>query len=254
MKNGKLQLPNVTLCAMTSVRIKETIKAMQYSMRGVDYGDAVLITHRRPLFLPKGIRYKHTDKLTDIDKFNYKTIYEMGDYIDTDFALLVHYDGFVVNPESWRDEFLDYDYVGSPWPLPKPGDDISYRDPDGNLCRVGNSVGLRSKKLMDFPKKEGIEFRPDGNGWYNEDTFLCCTIRREIEAAGMKIAPLDVAKYFGHENMIPETEGITPFLFHKWYGRNAQYPNFCKPPSKIRPVLGRMKLRLLRAVGLSREE
>ena len=29
----------------------------------------------------------------------------------------------------------------------------------------------------------------------------------------MQIAPLEVAKYFGHENMIPETEGITPLFF-----------------------------------------
>ena len=127
-KNGRLQLPNVTLAAMTSVKIWETIKALQYSMQGVDYGEVVLITHRRPLFLPKQITYKHTSRLTDIDCFNYKMVYELGDYIQTDFALIVHYDGFVVHPESWRDEFLDYDYIGSPWPLPKPGRIHSYHD------------------------------------------------------------------------------------------------------------------------------
>ena len=46
----KLKLPNVTLCAMTSVRVRETIKAMEYSMKGIDFGDCVLITHRKPLF------------------------------------------------------------------------------------------------------------------------------------------------------------------------------------------------------------
>ena len=47
-----------------------------------------------------------------------------------------------------------------------------------------------------------------------------------FEAAGMKYAPLDVAKYFGHESMIPEVAGIRPFVFHKWAGTNAEYPNF----------------------------
>ena len=117
----KRKLPNVTLAAMTSVKIYETIKALVYSMQDIEFGQVVLITHRRPFSLPKGITYKHTSKLTDIDCFNYKMAYELGDYIDTDYVLLIHYDGFVVHPEKWRDEFLNYDYIGSPWPVPEPG-------------------------------------------------------------------------------------------------------------------------------------
>ena len=139
--------------------------------------------------------------------------------------MLVHYDGFIVHPELWRDEFLAYDYIGAPWPLPKEGDDTTYRDIHGNICRVGNSVGIRSKRLLDYPKKAGVPWTPE-KGWYNEDGFICCRIRHLLEAEGMRIAPLEVAKYFGHENMIPEIEGITPFSFHKWEGTNAGYPDF----------------------------
>lgn len=229
IKNGKLQLPNVTLLAMTSVKVSETIKAMEYSMRGIDFAEAVLVTHRKPWFLPKGIKYKHIDKLNDIDRFNYETVYHMGEYVDTEFALLVHYDGFVVHPEAWKDEFLNYDYIGSPWPLPKEGDITTYRDVNGNICRVGNSVSIRSKRLMEFPKKANIPWvgeELNGVTYYNEDGFICCKIRHLLEAEGMKIAPIEVAKYFGHENMIPEIEGITPFVFHKWMGTNVHYPNF----------------------------
>ena len=70
----KRKLPNVTLVAMTSVNIRATIKAMLYSMRGIEFGDAVLITHRKPFCLPKSIRYSHTDKLCNIDDFNYKMV------------------------------------------------------------------------------------------------------------------------------------------------------------------------------------
>lgn len=96
----KLKLPQVTLVAMTSVNVRATIKAMQYSMRGIDFGDAVLITHKKPFGLPKCIRYSHTDKLNNIDDFNYKMVYELGSHIRTDFALIVHADGFVVHPED----------------------------------------------------------------------------------------------------------------------------------------------------------
>lgn len=234
-KIEKLQLPQVTLVAMTSVNVKATIQAMEYSMRGIDFGDAVLITHKKPFGLPKTIRYSHTSKLTNIDDFNYKMVYELGDHIKTDYALIVHADGFVVHPEMWRDEFLDYDYIGAPWPLPKEGDTTTYRDIYGNICRVGNSAGIRSKRLMDFPKKANVPWEGEyayGKMWFYEDGFICCKIRHLLEAEGMRIAPLEVAKYYSHEQMIPEVEGITPFAFHKWEGTNAQYPNFIKPTIK----------------------
>ena len=41
-----LELPNVTLAAMTSVKLYETVKALEYSMQGIHFGEVVLITHR----------------------------------------------------------------------------------------------------------------------------------------------------------------------------------------------------------------
>lgn len=242
----KLKLHNVTLAAMTSVKIYETIKALEYSMQGIEFGEVVLITHRKPLSLPKGITYKHTSKLTDIDCFNYKMVYDLADYIDTDYVLLVHYDGFVIHPEKWQDEFLKYDYIGSPWPIPEPGTQHCYHDVYGNLCRVGNSVSLRSKKLLEFPKKENLKWEKDEDGFYNEDIFICCMNKHRLEEAGMKIAPVEVAKYFGHEHPVPETEDVdAPFVFHKWWGKNANYPRFQNPWTRrwlkfkdvVRPLL-----------------
>ena len=240
--HNKLKLPNVTLAAMTSVKLYETIRALTYSMQGIEFGEVVLITHRKPFSLPKGITYK----LTDIDCFNYKMVYELGDYINTDYVLLVHYDGFVVHPEMWREEFLQYDYIGSPWPIPKPGTQHCYHDIYGNLCRVGNSVSLRSKRLLEFPRKADLTWEKDEDGFYNEDIFLCCMNKHRIEAAGMKIAPVEVAKYFGHEHPVPEVADVEkPFVFHKWWGRNEQYPRFENPWTKrwkafkdvVRPLL-----------------
>ena len=229
---SKLKLPEVTLVAMTSVNIDETIRAMLYSMRnagGIAFGDAVLITHEKPERLPSCIRYAHIDELKNIDDFNYHMVYDLGDYIETDYAMVVHADGFIVHPEKWRGDFLDYDFIGSPWPLPDEGDTTSYRDINGNLHRVGNSVSIRSKRLMDFPKKNNVPWVGEyafGKMWYNEDGFICTKIRHLLEADGMRIAPLELAVYFGHETIIPEIKGITPFCFHKWHGTNADYPDF----------------------------
>ena len=224
---------------MTSVNIYETLRAMKYSMKAIDFGDAVLITDKKPLFLPRGIRYSHTDKLDNIDKFNYKMVYELKDHINTEFCLVVHADGFVIHPENWSDEFLDYDYIGAPWPLPE--NDYLYRDSKGEISRVGNSVSIRSKRLLEYPSVHDLEWVKVYDGFYNEDIFLCCHAKNEMEEHGLKWAPLDVAVRFGREHMIPENKGVEPFTFHKWRGENASSPHFYSPKKRfkmaIRPLL-----------------
>ena len=184
-------------------------KALEYSARGIDWG-AILLISPDPV-------------LSTIDKWNKFIVYELGKYIYTDFALLIHPDGFVVNPESWRDEFLEYDYVGSIWPLPK--DNYSYRDPLGNIIRVGNSVSLRSKRLLDLPNELSMEWMAY-YGNTNEDGFLSVHNRHVFEANGCNFAPLGVAKWFGREHEVSENQDVDkPFVFHEFYGRNSQYRN-----------------------------
>ena len=235
----KIKLPNVTLVAMTSVNIYETIKAMKYSMREIEFGDAVLITDKKPLFLPREIRYSHTSKLDSIDAFNYKMVYELGEHIKTDFCLVVHADGFVIHPELWRDEFLEYDYIGSPWPLPT--NDYAYRDSKGEISRVGNSVSIRSKRLMKYPVEHNLKWEKVYDDVYNEDVFLCCTHKNEMERDGLKWAPIEVAVRFAREHALPENKGIDPFAFHKWRGENADYPRFISPGKRIKAALGPLR-------------
>ena len=239
MDNGKLKLPRVTLAAMTSVDVYETVQALKYSMRGIEFGDVVLITDKKPFYLPSNIRYSHTDKLDNIDKFNYKMTYELHQHINTEFALIVHADGFVIHPENWKDEFLDYDYIGSPWPLPK--NDYAYRDSKGEICRVGNSVSIRSKRLMEFPQKYNLKWERVDDGFYNEDIFICCHSKNRMEEEGIRWAPFELALLFGREHPLPENKGVEPFIFHKWWGENENYPRFASPYKRfkatVRPLL-----------------
>jgi len=231
----KRQLPDVTLAAMSSVNLYETVRALQYSMRGIDFGEVVLISDRKPWYLPKGIHWRYTAKLDSIDKFNYKMVYELKDFIRTDFVLIVHADGFVIHPENWSDDFLRYDYIGSPWPLPQ--NDYAYRDSEGKICRVGNSVSIRSRRLLQFPSEHRLAWVPVDDGFYNEDIFLCCHSRNEMEKYGLTFAPLETAVRFGREHPLPENQGIEPFAFHKWRGENAGYPRFISPWKRLKNVL-----------------
>jgi len=218
-----IQLPNVTLIALTSVRIPETIKALEFSCQGVNFGKVKLASDIKPDNLPDFIIHEYTEKSSNIDEWNYNIIYNLSKHIDTEFALLIHDNGFVVNPDSWKDEFLKYDYIGAPWPL--PSDTFSYRDNTNNVIRVGNSVSLRSKKLLDVPIKLNLEWKPF-HGFTNEDGFICVNYRHKYLEEGCKFADINFAKYFSHESMIPEIVGIKPFVFHNYNGTNSIYPKF----------------------------
>ncbi len=203
---------------MTSVRIQETIKALTNSSRSIDYASIKLITHEEPPDLTDNIRYCHIPKINHIDEYSYNMIYRLGDYVDTDYALVVQHDGYVVNPEKWQNVFLEYDYIGSPFRM--PSDSFSYRDANGKLFRVGNGgFSLRSKKLIDLPNELKLEWKPF-HGFYNEDGFICAMNRHIYEEHGCKFAPLEVAIHFSHEMPIPETENIIPFGFHD---KNSHY-------------------------------
>jgi hypothetical protein len=206
-----LDLSNVTLIAMTSVKIPQTIKALQYSSKGIKFGAIKIISDIEPDNIPDDIIHEYTEKMSNIDDWNYSIIYKLGKHIETEFAILIHDDGFIINPKSWRSEFLEYDYIGAPWPLPM--DNFSYRDINGEIIRVGNSVSLRSKKLIDLPVTLNLEWKPF-HGYYNEDGFICVNYRHIYKEHGMKFADIDVAKYFSHETQLPETIGIEPFAFH----------------------------------------
>lgn len=169
---------------------------MEISQLGVNFGAAKIIWD---------------EKIRSIDDWNRKIIYELHHYVGTDYAMLIHADGYVINPSAWQDCFLDYDYVGAPWPLPR--DDYSYRTSTGELVRVGNSVSLRSRQIMELPSSLGLEWK-SYYGNTNEDGFLCVHNRQNLIEAGCKFAPLNVAKYFSKEHEIEENKGIETFAFH----------------------------------------
>jgi hypothetical protein len=59
------------------------------------------------------------------DKFNYSDYSEflikgLGNHIDTSHVLVTQYDGFGVNSEYWKDEYLKYDFIGPPTSLSYP--------------------------------------------------------------------------------------------------------------------------------------
>lgn len=191
-----LQLPDVTLIALTSLDFPGHKAAIDKSCEGIEWG---------------GMKIIWDESIKSIDDWNKAVIYDLWKYVDTHFVMLVHADGYVVRPDLWRDEFLDYDYIGAPWPQPQ--DDYSYRDYFGNVIDGGNSVSIRSIDMLKAPFDLELPWK-SYYGNTNEDGFLCCHNRHILQARGLRFAPIEVAKHFSKEHEIPENEGLDTFAFH----------------------------------------
>lgn len=215
MISSRLKLPDITLVAMTGKRIPEHKKILEKCMEEIEWGKVLLLSSSQREYITWNDGGKDffqavkVEPIDSIDEWNRMIIQELPKHIKTSHALLVHEDGYVINPHLWDDKWLRYDYIGAPWPLPV--DEHSYRNEEGELQRVGNSVSLRSKKLMDLvATREWKSYF----GNTNEDGFICCHNRKWLEEQGCKFAPLEVAVHFSKEHEIPENVGLETFAFH----------------------------------------
>ena len=99
--------------------------------------------------------------------------------------------------------------MGAPWPA-----QTNFTKKNKEV-RVGNGgFSLRSRRLLRAPTVLGLEFTDLGTGFPHEDGFLCVHYREELEAHGIKFAPVEIAAKFSTELQVPET--IKSFGGHKY--------------------------------------
>jgi len=215
------KLDNITLIAVGSTRVLESVRALEYSMKNIQFPVAKIVTHERPKNLPARIHFESCKRLESSKEYSRYIIYDLHKHVDTDYCLLIQWDGFIINPDRWEDEFLNWDYIGAVWPIRED----AYIDPFDNHRRVGNGgFTLRSKKLLEIPQRveipfevnEGTFYKHMNAGSYNEDGNICVHNRHLFEKCGAKFAPVDIAVRFSQELEVPEAKGIVPFGFHRY--------------------------------------
>lgn len=206
------KIPTVTLASVACTKVPETIEAMRKCQAQMGFNRSILLTHED--IQAEGIEIIKIDKL-DYRGYNEFVAMKLWQYIGTDFVLLVQNDGIITDASKWTDEFMNYDYIGSPWPI--PNDETTYRTPNGRLVRVGNGgFSFRSRKLLRAPTILGLEFTDRGTGFFHEDGNLCVHHGDTLVDAGIKFAPLSVAVQFSRELPIPERKDNNTFGFHKY--------------------------------------
>ena len=134
---AKLNLKNVTLYGADTVDLDRQLKAFAICESYADFGAKKIFADSRENYTTDtGIEIIGTDLIQSIRDYNQFNLKHLNDYIDTEFVMVAEYDGFILNPEAWTDEFLNYDYIGAPLLV------------DG-VQLVGNGgFSIRSKKLL----------------------------------------------------------------------------------------------------------
>jgi len=191
-----IKLPNVTLIAISGLgyETKENIESLKKASEKIEFG---------------AVKYIQDDKIKSIDDWNRAVIFDLHKYIDTSHCLFMHADAEIIHPELWDDEWLKLDFIGSPWPQPRW--DGEFKDTLGIVQNVGNSVGLRSKELLNLVSTQSMEYHYGNN---NEDGQICIWLRAWLEKKGMRFATFEQALKFGKEHELPENKDIKTFLKH----------------------------------------
>jgi hypothetical protein len=217
---NKLKLPGVTLVSVSSVSPERNLRAIEWCTNLVEFGDCKLITDKQMESTSPDIKIEKCRTLVSIDEYSKFMIYELNDYIKTGFALVIQPDGVIINPGSWTDQFLDFDYIGAPWPQGM------FTDDKGENIRVGNGgFSLRSKKLLSFFNENEIPWT-QYRGSYNEDGFISMANLDLLRRGGIKFPSPLLAYQFSREIECPDLGEMDSFGFHNYRGKNSGYPKF----------------------------
>lgn len=133
---------------------------------------------------------------------------QLGYEIETEHVLIAQWDGFALNAERWKPQFLDCDYIGPPtW--------NGRRAPQGRTRTRGDRVGnggfsVRSRRLMIASAAIADERHPEAH-W--EDSYLCLEMRRELEARGFRWADESLGWDWG-QNFHEDKSVAGRFGFH----------------------------------------
>jgi Protein of unknown function (DUF5672) len=194
---SKLGLPNVTLLFVEGRKYSLAQRALEHCVNLVDFGAAKILTPELPSVL----------------HHSYYMFTEAYKHVDTEFFLAAQWDGVVWDTAQWDDEYLEYDYIGAPWP-------DEYLGSATKGMNVGNGgFSLRSRRLYEF-----IANDPEFDRWTYEDVEVCRNQRYRLESHGFKFAPIELAQKFSFESDGPRP--ATSFGVHGSYAMQTVMPDF----------------------------
>ena len=178
-----LNLSSVTLLCVETRDPALAHWAIEKCLEGTRFAKVVLITSLDRVSERKiGVEYVQAPPMKTTKDYSEFLLSGLDQYISTPHVLIIQWDSFITHPNLWREEFLEYDYIGPVWP----------HHPD---TPVGNGgFSLRSKKLLQAMNRTGFHKR------HPEDYCICVDNKAFLEKeCDIKIAPTHIAERFAVE-------------------------------------------------------
>lgn len=191
----KLKLSTVTLISVAGSKHGETIVSLNKSMSKVDFASVKLITNVDLKI--EGIECINVGGLKSWSEYNRFIVKELYKYFDTTHCLVVQHDSWILDTSVWRDEFLQFDYIGA-------------RGLSDGRPNYNGGFTLRSHKFQEsIAKDEFINITAP------EDEILTRLYRSYIEKTyGFKYCTDEISDKFAFELHYP----IEPtFGFHSFH-------------------------------------
>jgi len=225
-----INLSNITLVTIDGIGNNlNCLKALKYSSTFINFKNIKFFSPVNPS-VNSFYEYVQIPKLS-YDDYSKFCLVDLPDYIDTEFVLIIHDDGFICNPHLWSDEFLNYDYIGAMWPQGHlfenskrwPFVHQKYIESKFEYIIGNGGFCLRSKKLIDKVKK----LYKDEYYGIPEDVLIGIGFRKELEENNIKFANYDIASKFSCETTHLADRIIHPSNTFGFHGRDT-YKNLIK--------------------------
>jgi hypothetical protein len=144
----------------------------------------------------QGVEYVQAPPINTTKDYSDLLLTGLRQYVAGTHVLIIQWDSFILHPELWTNNFLQYDYIGAVWP----------HHPD---TPVGNGgFSLRSIKLLEALESPAISRR------HPEDFCICVDNKATLENQfGIRFAPTEIAEQFAVER----TSWHPAFGFHGFF-------------------------------------
>lgn len=190
-----LNLNNISLVVIGSTRIKETYLAIRRCCSLSNFSSVLYFTDKKNTH--DNIKYIEIPEIKSKLEYQSFVVKELPKRIlpllqNESHILTINWDGFIVNPNAWKDYFLDFDYIGAPW-IKEFSPILAGNCGNGGFC-------LKSRKFLEsqLSIKDFEQYKPAIDKY--EDVTLSFIYRKKFEQLGCLYAPVPIGFEFSTEH------------------------------------------------------
>ena len=194
-----MNLDNVTLICADDRNPREASQLLAHLNKEINFKKTKLF-HSQEKSLPYTVS---CPPISDIKKYNSLLLWELEKHIDTEFVMIVQLDGYFFDKKNWKNEFLNYDYIGAPH--------YDCKDMSKGALVGNGGFSIRSKKLLLETRNIISSENINHENISLEDWFICEDIKDGLTSRGVRFSPKELAFKFsiqGHIDFNKDTFGF----------------------------------------------